>query len=336
MSEVILIKHHLMRELRKVVKQKVNRFSKGDKIAIKLHMGEYGNLSYIRPPLVELIVDELKKIGVEPFLFDTPTLYSGERDTTEKYSLTARKNGFSKDTMGCPVVTSDVPIEMKSKFFKTIELAKEMYEADGVIVLSHFKGHELVNFGGAIKNIGMGGVTKKGKKNLHIDTRPVIGDKCTGCGRCVEVCPENAVSLKNGKVHIDFDSCFGCGTCVDFCPVNNLTNKTTDLSSGLAEVCSLYLKKYGKKTLFINVLTDITSRCDCYPIGNADVSHIVPPDLGITVSDDLVAIDKCSLDLVEKATKNKFGKIFKSDPLKQIKDAKKFNLGSEDYEIREV
>ncbi|NIM47054.1 MAG: DUF362 domain-containing protein [Candidatus Aenigmarchaeota archaeon] len=338
MDRVILIKNLLLKNLRKVVARKIKgKFSKGEVIAIKTHMGEYGNLYYIRPSIIELVVDELKKIGTKPFVFDTPVAYGGERNTIEKYIETARKNGFTKETIGCPIVISNKGIEVKSRWLSELKIAKKMYEADGLLVLSHFKGHELSNFGGAIKNLGMGGVTKESKSIMHTETQPqvqpeIVGE-CKGCGTCVNVCYEKAISLKNGKVHIDYDKCFGCCACVDACPNKVLKMKTVRFSRALAEVASLIVKKFGKKSLYINVLLDITDTCDCYPIGSSDSGKIVAPDIGILVSDNIVSIEKASLDLVQKATNNEFGKIFKSKLDEQLVAASDFGLGKGEYKL---
>lgn len=334
MSEVKLITQYLLPNLRKVIIEEVrNRFKKCEKVAVKCHMGEYGNLYYVRPPIIELIVDELKKIGVEPFLFDSPALYTGDRDSIEKYYDTARKNGFTPESMGCPILISETPLSMKSKYFNNIEIVKELYEVDGMVVVSHFKSHELTTFGGSIKNIGMGGISKKSKASLHKDNMPEVGGSCTGCETCVAVCPEKAIEIKDGRAVINSDKCFGCCNCIDYCPNDALTTKKAPLVYGLAEVCSYYCQKFKDKIYYVNVLLDINDKCDCYPLGGCDIGKIIAPNIGIITSDDIVAIDKASLDLVQKASDNKFGEVIKADPEKQIKAGLEFGLGSDKYKL---
>ena len=82
-------------------------FSNVGNVAVKLHMGEFGNLHYVRPPLVGRLVEVLQGLGNEVFLFDTPTLYDGSRGTVEGYVDTARRNGFTSEVIGCPVIISD-------------------------------------------------------------------------------------------------------------------------------------------------------------------------------------------------------------------------------------
>jgi len=169
MSDVYLIQKMIIKNLDKALKKiDINKIKKGDSVAVKLHMGEYGNLNYVRPPIVARIVEIVKDVGGKPFLFDTPTLYRAHRYTIEEYIKTAKMNGFSKGTMGCPVVISDKGVNVKTKgSMKEIGVAKHLYDADAVVVLSHVKGHEMTGFGGAIKNLGMGGVTKSGKAKVH-------------------------------------------------------------------------------------------------------------------------------------------------------------------------
>ena len=338
---VTLIEHHLLKNLRAELKKTLPKhFKKEDKVCIKVHMGEYGNLNYVRPPIVELVVAELKSIGTRPFVFDSTTLYQGSRNTVKKYYETARKNGFTEETMGCPIVISDKGKSVKSGYFKGLEVCKKLAEADGMLVLSHFKGHELTNWGGAIKNLGMGAVTAKSKGLVHCDMRPKVAhiEKCTGCGTCVKACTQGAISLKEGKVYIDLDNCFGCGACTMLCPNKIIDSKGLPLSAGLAEATLHVLEQFDKKKLFfINVLLDIADNCDCLPIGDAEAGvQEACPNLGIMLSDDPVSIDKASLDLVNKATHGTFGKLYPADENLQIESGVKLKLGSKDYALKKI
>ncbi len=160
----------LMRDfdkLEETFKEEINGvFSAGDSVAVKLHMGEIKNPYYLSPEIVRKIVDVLKGYEVKPFLVDTTVLYKSERDTVEKYLKTAETHGFTEEKIGCPIVISDTGIDVKAKDL-TVEVSKEIAEADGMLVLSHVKGHVCYGFGGAIKNLGMGGVTRKSKADVH-------------------------------------------------------------------------------------------------------------------------------------------------------------------------
>jgi len=146
----------------------ITKIKKGNSVAIKLHMGEYGNLNYVRPPIAARIVEVIKDVGGKPFLFDSIALYRAHRHSVEEYIKTAKMNGFSQDTMECPVIISDKGVTVKTKgAMKEIEVSKHLYDADAIVVLSHAKAHEMTGFGGAIKNLGMGGVTVSGKSQVH-------------------------------------------------------------------------------------------------------------------------------------------------------------------------
>ena len=337
MAEVIWLKHLLLKNLKKVLEEELpKRFSKGDRVAVKLHMGEWGNLYYIRPPIAEVVVSALKKAGAEPFLFDTPTAYEGSRHTTRGYLETARKNGFSQETMGCPVIVSNEGVPVKSRYVQKMELARQIKEADGMLVLSHFKGHELANWGGAIKNLGMGAFTKESKESMHKAQDPQVSDKCTACGTCAGLCPMEAIEIREGKAVIG-DSCFGCGVCADNCPEGAITLKAPAVSRIIAEAASFAVKSFEpRKVFYVNVVMDISRVCDCLPIGDEDAGPVVSPDVGILVSDNIVSIDRASLELVQKATNNEFGKLFRSRLTEQLDSAKEFGLGSGDYILKEL
>jgi uncharacterized Fe-S center protein len=337
MSKVYFIRDHLLRKFREVIQEQVKGFSEGDKVAVKMHMGEYGNLNYVRPPIAELVVDELKRRGAKPFIIDSPTAYHGKRHNSEEYLETARKNGFSEETMGCPIIISDEGIDLESRYLNKMEVLKEIKESDGIVVLSHFKGHSCSGFGGCIKNLGMGGFTKETKGMIHSCSQSIMVGECSGCGSCVNVCPFDAISMKEGKAVIDPDNCFGCSACINICPSKALKAKKERFGKILTEAAHLLLKGFEKeKQLFINVLLDISKSCDCHPIGDDDVGPIVSPNIGIMVSKDIVSIEKASLDIADRHTDGKFSKIYHANPMEQIEAGVEFGMGSSSYEIEEV
>jgi len=338
MTEVLFLKHLLIKNLQKTLNEIFPRkFSGRDKVVIKAHMGEWGNLFYVRPPIIGVVAEALKNAGANPFVFDTPTAYQGSRYTTESYTDTARRNGFTSETVGCPVVISDEGVPVKSRYISKMELARHIKESDGMVVVSHFKGHELTNWGGAIKNLGMGAFTKASKSAMHRETQPEIKDGCTGCGTCVRICPFKAISLKDSRAVINKLECYGCCACADNCPAGVIKIKTARLSRVIAEAASLAVKGFDPKKLFyVNVLLDISKVCDCLPIGEDDAGPIVCPDLGILLSDNIVAVDRASLDLVQRATSNRFGKLFPARLTEQLDAARDFGLGTGEYTLKEL
>lgn len=302
----------------------------GKRVPIKLHMGEKGNPYFIRPELVKTVVLELKKAKVDPFLHDTTVAYQGSRYTKERYLDLAKKHGFTQMNVGCDVVIDDtgVPTMIEGRSY---DVAEHLKAASHIIALSHVKGHIQSGMGGAIKNFGMGGVTKETKIRIHDSSYPVYQkDTCTYCGICAEVCPFHALEVKKDDWTYKEKKCFGCGACVDACPTGALTYQDADLQYLLA--CSAKACVQEKTVLYLNELFRIAKGCDCDP----NAGPIICPDIGYLVSDDLVAIDKASLDLVHKVKENVFFKVNKIDPLKQIRFAEQISLGSSEYQLIEI
>jgi len=339
MSEVFLIKNSFLDNLGKTLKKIGVENMSGDKVALKLHMGEYGNLSYVRPPIVGKVVETVKEAGGQPFLFDTPTFYAGSRTTIEGYVETARKNGFTKETVGCPIVISNEGIEVKTRgLLGTVEVAKSLL-ADGIIVISHAKGQAESGLGGAIKNLGMGGVTKKTKAIIHTGAKPMLSNNCNGCGECIKVCWDEAITLENKQVVFDYKKCWGCGACILACPIHALKPRKNNFRHSLAEAASAILKNFKKdKQFFINVLMDITPLCDCFPSYGIDFEGFpICRDIGILVSKDPVAIDAASTSLIEQnAGKGIFYILHHVDCREYLEMSEKLGMGNKEFEIIEV
>jgi len=325
-------------------------------IAIKLHFGEKGNTAYIRPTFVRQIVDRVRTLGAFPFLTDANTLYAGTRADSVSHLHTAIENGFSFSVVNAPLIIADglrgstsAAVKIQQEIVKTAYIGKEIVEADGLISLAHFKGHELSGFGGTLKNLGMGCASRRGKMVQHADLSPKITrKKCVGCGECVEHCAQSALSLREQKAEIDPKKCIGCGECLLIC-----SNKAIDVrwnsdmvlfQKKLVEHALAVLKGKEGKVAFLNFLTQISPACDCYGHSDAPIVH----DLGIMASLDPVAIDQASVDMVNRqkglegtslaANKNpgedKFGGLYPSvDWTVQLEHAEKIGLGSRGYEL---
>jgi uncharacterized Fe-S center protein len=187
-----------LRGLRTLFPRVANVVSKGDSVAVKVHMGEYGSSAYLHPPIVRRVCDLIKEAGGKPFVTDTTALYPARRFTASQYLATAAFNGFTEESLAAPVVIADgkqgydgkwvdIPKRVSDCSLDKIKIARKIFDADSMIVLSHLKGHELAGFGGSIKNVAMGCVTKESKAAQHRVNRGVIDlSKCTGCGQCVE------------------------------------------------------------------------------------------------------------------------------------------------------
>ena len=130
-------------------------------VAIKIHFGEPGNLAYLRPNYAKTVVDVIKELGGKPFLTDCNTLYVGGRKNALDHIDSAYLNGFTPFSTGCHVIigdglkgTDEALIPIDGEYIKEAKIGRAVMDADIIISLNHFKGHEMAGFGGALKNIG--------------------------------------------------------------------------------------------------------------------------------------------------------------------------------------
>ena len=288
-------------ELPEIIKER-------DLVAIKLHFGELGNTAFIRPVFLRQIVNQIKTTGGIPFLTDTNTLYAGTRSDAPGHIDTAIKNGFSFSVVDSPIVIADglrggseTPVNINQKRFKQVYIGSEIANADALVSVAHFKGHELTGIAGTLKNLGMGCASRKGKLAQHSTVSPKVKKKrCVGCGDCAAHCPQNAISLQNNKAEINTESCIGCGECIVICPndaVQIRWNQTVPVfMESMIEHTLGVLKKKLNKAFYINFITDVSPACDCVPFNDAPIVR----DIGVVASKDPVAIDQASVDLINR------------------------------------
>lgn len=315
--------------LKRLEKELKDNFS--GRIAVKMHMGEPEGKYYLKPGFVKKVVDVLKKIGCEPFLFDSPVKYNSPRNTVKGYLEVARKNGFTQDAVGCPVVVSNNYIEVQEPDLK-IQACRPLIEADGVLVLTHFKGHSCSGAGGSIKNLGMGAVTRESKKDIHNGSMPVLNGDCKVCKICMEVCGHGCISYGKDGFQFDEDRCAGCSKCIQNCPEGVLEPRVNYFDNLLAQGAHAAWRNF-KNAYCVNVIRDISKKCDC---NTSKDNTIVLDDVGIVMGKDIVSVDKASHDRVkEKAGKDIFRELNHKTPVLHMKTASELGMGSLDYEVRE-
>jgi hypothetical protein len=280
---------------------------KGDLTAIKAHFGEWGNTTFVPPWYIQPMVEEIKKAGGNPFLTDTNTLYNYKRRNAVDHLKTAYAHGFAPSVVGAPVIIADgllgrnyKNIEINKKHFKSVKIGADIAEAQAIIVSSHFKGHMMAGFGGAIKNLGMGSGSVEGKKEMH-SMRPVVDfEECTGCGTCAEVCPVSTIEIMDGKSIIDLSNCIGCGECFSHCPDEAIKldweTEIPEFNERMVEYAYGVWKQHKNKIGFINFVINVTPECDCFNFSQRTIVR----DVGILASKDPVALDKACYDLVNQ------------------------------------
>jgi len=354
----------------------LDRLIPGDIVAVKTHMGEAYNVGYLRPIIVRTFVEALKDRGCKPFVTDTTTMpYHPwiSRTLALDHLETANRNGFNHASMGCPVIiadgwlgTDDVIIDLKNRgnYLNKQFVARAIADADALLSVAHFKGHPAGGYGAAIKNIGVGCASKRGKMNLHgalAGDKPVIqtercpGRKCEWWETCEECCPEGSIKVTDKGLEIELESCVYCFACANLC-VNMAGTKAIQrfdhlpaLGRRIADsALAAMMTKGPEKAFFINYALDITPACDCY--GWTDTPFV--NGIGVLASLDPVAVDKACIDLMNESPglmnseaeefnalapgSKKLNLIKGKDIESQIHGGVENGLGTADYLIQEV
>lgn len=308
-----------------------------NKIPLKVHFGEAKNVTYLKSDNYLGIIDYLKERDIESCYIETNVLYGGQRYKQELHEVTAREHGFAQ----LPIVFADgehgenfAEVEINKKHFKTFKIGKAFLDYDQLLILSHFKGHDIAGFGGAIKQLSMGHAAKGGKLAMHMGEKPrIISRKCRQCNLCKSRCNVDALNIGK-KSYIDKDKCIGCGACMAICPYKAITILSIKNIAKFIGIGNPFIEKVvegafaaqlGKHNIYMNFAMNITSGCDC--IGKKMTP--IMEDFGIFVSTDPVAIDKACYDMAKEK-----GKKFKG--YKTFAYAESIGLGSADYTLHEL
>ncbi|MBT9537465.1 MAG: DUF362 domain-containing protein [Thermodesulfovibrionales bacterium] len=338
-------------------------FDKDEWIAVKTHFGSEGAHRVVRPVFLRKVVDALKGIDAKPFVTDTVRIKGLD------YLEVANQNGINSLSVGAPVVLGDGlygndNIMVKAgEILGEIAVASLIHDVPAMVVCSHVKGHIQAGYAGAIKNVAMGGISsshrhcgwKCGRGAMHtIGEGRLLWDeeKCELCLQCEEICPLEVIKFENEKFNYREDDCQRCGRCTRVCPEGALTLPGDDerFMKALAEAANAVLSTFKpNKVIYINFLTEIQPECDCMPAADVPVIQ----DQGILVSDDIVAIEQATTDLLLKAkplpqsaaiahekqgrqTKDILFKLSRKPYRIQIEEAGRLGLGSRDYELIEI
>lgn len=334
----------------------------GKFVAIKLHFGELGNISYLRPNYARAVGDLVKELGGKPFLTDCNTMYPGSRKNALEHLECAWENGFTPLTVGCPILIGDglkgtddiaVPV-VGGEYVKEARIGRAIMDADVFISLTHFKGHEMTGFGGTIKNIGMGCGSRAGKTDQHSSGKPHIEkDMCRGCRRCQRECANEGLMFDadSKKMTVNQDNCVGCGRCLGSCNFDAIMfdNDTANelLNCRMAEYTKAVVD--GRPNFHISLVVDVSPNCDCHGENDAPIL----PNLGMFASFDPLALDQACVDACLKAAPlpgsqlsdnmtnpnfvNHHDHFINSSPESEwracLEHAEKIGLGTREYEL---
>ena len=330
--------------------------------AIKMHFGELGNISYLRPNYAKAVADVVKELGGKPFLTDCNTMYPGSRKNALEHLQCAWENGFTPLTVGCPVLigdglkgTDDIAVPVAGgEYVKEARIGRTIMDADVFISLTHFKGHEMTGFGGVIKNIGMGCGSRAGKTDQHSSGKARIKEsRCRGCRTCERECANQGLEFDadNKKMTVNQDNCVGCGRCLGSCNFDAISFKNDAAVELLNRRMAEYTKAVvdGRPCFHISLVVDVSPNCDCH--GENDVPIL--PNLGMFASFDPLALDQACVDACLKAKPIPGSQLFENMAKPDFVDhhdhftnnrpetewrscmdhAEKIGLGSRDYEL---
>ncbi len=325
--------------------------------AIKIHFGEPGNLSYLRPNYSRVIVDLIQQQGGKVFLTDCNTLYVGRRKNALDHLDAAYENGYNPFATGCHVIiadglkgTDEVLVPIDGDYVKEAKIGRAVMDADIFISMNHFKGHECTGFGGALKNIGMGCGSRAGKMEMHSAGKPIVlKGQCIGCGACTKICAHGGITVAGRKAEIDHNKCAGCGRCIGICPMDAICaahDESNDiLNCKIAEYSLAVLK--DRPHFHISLVVDVSPNCDCHGENDAPIV----PNVGMFASFDPVALDMACADaanrqpvlagsVLDELPKYTGDHFIDNHPetnwMAAIDHAVKLGIGSKEYELIEI
>jgi uncharacterized Fe-S center protein len=313
-SKVLFIKaaveegeHQISEKARKLFKTGgfAGCFKANDFTAVKVHIGEHGNNTYVKAPCLKGLVEELVALKTKPFITDTSTLYTGRRHNAIDHTVLAAEHGFSVEGLGVPFIapdglfgTTETAVKIEGELDNEVLIAADIVRCQSILSIAHFTGHLATCAGATLKPLGMGCASRKGKMRQHSALKPHVKEgKRMRCGECHRYCPADAVTLDRVQAHIDKDKCPGCAECVAVCRFDAIAydwqQENETLQKSVAEHALGVVKGKEGRVAFFNFVMSVTKDCDCFD--RADMPRIVE-DIGILASTDPVAVDKAAID----------------------------------------
>jgi hypothetical protein len=289
------------------------RIEEDEYVAIKTHFGSQGAHRIVCPFFLRRIADAVKDAGGKPFVCDTVRVNGWD------YLEIANRNGINPHSVGCPVLLADGIFGFDSveidagPVLGSVRVASTIHDVPAMIVVSHAKGHIGAGYGGAIKNLAMGGVAgrhrsgdwSKARGHLHAASAQAKlirhPELCTLCLQCLRICPTAAIAQEGEELAVDDDKCWRCGRCERVCPEDAIQlekREDDEFQAALAEAAQAVLSTFEPgKAIFLNFALEIQPECDCMPMADTPLVQ----DQGIFGGDDVVAVERATLNRINNA-----------------------------------
>jgi hypothetical protein len=328
-------------------------------VVIKMHTGNNMIYSTIHPVFVRRVVQAIKDGGGKPFVVDVNWDTDG-----------AEKRGYSNEVIGCPVYPAAGPDEKyfyeHERPYKSIQkwkISGLIQDSSFMVNFAHVKGHPSCGFGAAFKNLALGCLAGNSRGAMH-DAMHYdqywFPEKCPDKSilpQIVAACPHNGVVVDKDNpenLHMHFEECNQCGRCLRVAPEGSLKIQPVNFHT-FQEACAIsvdiVLSTFAPgKVVHLNLATHMTPVCDCFGF----TSMPILPDAGVFGSDDIVALDQATLDVIGKTqliednipttmeVHTREGHPYQwlhgpyKDPYKVTEYGEKLGIGSRDYELVDV
>ena len=332
---------------------------KDETVVIKMHTGNNMIYSTIHPVFVRRVVQAIKDGGGKPFVVDVNWDTAG-----------AETRGYSNEVIGCPVYPAAGPDEKyfyeHERPYKNItswKISGLIQDSSFMVNFAHVKGHPSCGFGAAFKNIALGCLAGNSRGAMH-DAMHYdqywFPEKCPDKSimqQIADTCPHNGIVIDKddpNQLHMHFEECNQCGRCLKVAPEGSLKIDPVNFHT-FQEACAIstdiVLSTFEPgKVVHLNLATHMTPVCDCFGF----TSMPILPDAGVFGSDDIVALDTATLDVISKTrliednipttmeVHTREGHPFRwlhgpyKDPYMVTEYGEKLGLGSRNYELVDV
>jgi uncharacterized Fe-S center protein len=277
-----------------------------ESLAIKINLSEMGYSHYLPPVVVTTLFETTRGLGARPVVTDSCTLFKGSRFNGFDWMNSALTLGYSNgETFDSQMMLAGGYTNEEGRFYPSegrrlggVELGSLLTDTGNVVVMSHVTAHPLLGLSGAVSDLGMGMLTTSGKLRVHSSLEILFDQsKCDNCEACLSFCPTGAISSGSPTISYDREICNSCLGCFLACPNGAMSVKPEGIpifQESVVEAAHTAMDNLRGSAFFINFLTSVTPQTNDHPF--SDIPFI--PDLGILASEDPVAVDWATYQMI--------------------------------------